>query len=98
MPWHIVIDFDLPAEGFARSSLISRIHDFGEDVWAAYRDSREAHVDLAEIDRATDRICVTTIKNRHVRKVAARIRTMLERHHLDEAARLTEVKLAPGDA
>jgi hypothetical protein len=66
MPWQIVIDFDLPADTFARSSLISRIHDFGEDLYMAFRGGRQAHIDIADIDRATDRICVTTIKNRQV--------------------------------
>jgi hypothetical protein len=94
MAWQIVIDFELPADTFGRSGLIHRIRNFGEDLYRAFRDSRQAHVDLEDIDRATDRICVTTIKNRQVRTVAGRIRKLLERHHLDDVARLTEVKTA----
>jgi hypothetical protein len=97
MVWQIMIDFDVPVDTLAHNDLIHRIRNFGEDLYLAYRDSREAHVDLAEIDRAVDRICVTTIKNRRVRMVAGRIRKLLERHHLDNVARLTEVKSTPDD-
>jgi hypothetical protein len=98
MAWQIVIDFDLPADTFVRSSLIHRICNFGEDLNRAFRGTRLAQVDLADIDRATDRICMSAIKNRQVRTVSGRVRKILERHHLDEVARLTEVKSTAVDA
>ncbi len=57
----------------------------------AFRNGRQAFVDLEEIDRATDRICVRNIKNRQVRTVDGLIRKLLGRHHLDVVARLAEV-------
>jgi hypothetical protein len=92
MAWQIVIDFALPADAAARSALMYRIWIFGEDLYGAFRNGRQASVDLEEIDRATDRICVRTIKNRQVRTVAGLIRKLLGRHHLEEVATLTEVK------
>ena len=92
MAWRIVIEFELPPDASARNALMYGIWIFGEDLYGAFRNGRQARVDLADIDRATDRICVMHIKNRQVRTVASRIRKILERHHLEDVDTLTEVK------
>jgi hypothetical protein len=63
-----------------------------KDLYRTFRETREAHVDLAEIDGATDRMCVTTIKNRQLRTVSRVVEKLLERHHLEDVTRLSEDK------
>ena len=86
----LVISFRLPADARTRGSEIHRIRNFGEDLYREFRDSRLAEVDLAEIDRATDKLAVRGIKNRKYHTVEEIVRKLLMRHHFDATAHVSE--------
>jgi hypothetical protein len=92
MGFQIVIDFELPVDTLARWDIAHRIRNFGEDLYREFRGSTLAEFDLAEADKATDQLCVRTIKSRKVRTVAAIITKMLERHNLAEIALVSQRK------
>jgi hypothetical protein len=88
----IVIDFRLPTESFARNQIVHRIGNFGEDLYGEFKQSDLANIDLAEVDRATDQLCVRAVKSRKVRIVTTIITKMLERHNLAEIALVSQRK------
>ena len=85
MPHQIIIDFDLPVD-------IHRMRNFGEDLWRACRDDGWASITLDEVDKATKQLCVTVRVARRVRRIAAMIQKLLERHYLTDTVNLTHVK------
>jgi hypothetical protein len=84
MARQIIIDFDSPAD-------VHRVRNFGEDLYGACRDDGWASISLAEVDRATNQLRVTVRSARRVRRVAAMIEKLLERHHFTDTARLTHL-------
>jgi len=87
MAREIVIDFTLGAD---QLSDISRIRDFGEDIYRQCRDDHWASISLSEVDRATDQLRVSVRSARRVRRIEQMIKKLLVRHRLNEIARLSE--------
>jgi hypothetical protein len=83
----IVIDFTLGAD---QLSDISRIRDVGEELYRQCGDDHWASISLSEIDRATDQLRVLVRSARRLRRIEQMIKRLLERHRLDEIARLSE--------
>ena len=88
MAREIVIDFTL---GMNRSSDLHRIRNFGEDLYRKCCDDQWASISLSEVDRATDQLRVSLCSGRRLRRIEQMIQKLLERHCLDEIARLSEV-------
>jgi len=76
----------LPPDEWTRGAEIHRIRDFGEDLYRKFRVSGLAEIDLAEVDRATERIVVTDIKKRSYHSVEQIVRKLLTPHHFDASA------------
>ena len=87
MAREIVIDFTLGAD---QLSDISRIRNFGEDLYRQFRDDKWASISIDEVDRATDQLRVSVHSARRVRRVEQMINKVLKRHRLNEIARLSE--------
>jgi hypothetical protein len=94
MAWQVVIDFELPPGGLARNTMIHRLRNFGEALWHEARTSGLAKVDLGEVDKATDQLCLREIKTRRVRTVMARVRGLLEDHHLSDVASVSQIAMS----
>ena len=88
MARQIVINFIL---GPDRSSDIHRIRNFGEDLYRHCRNDGWASISIADIDRATDRVCVSVRSARRVRRTAQMIEKLLVQHCLRDIARLSEI-------
>ncbi|HEV2185745.1 MAG TPA: hypothetical protein VGR70_00960 [Stellaceae bacterium] len=89
MAREIVIDFDFRADQPAGGE-IHRIRNFldlfracGEDGWAS--------MPLQQVDQATNQLHVAVRSKRRVRKIAALINDLLEKHFLANQARLSNV-------
>jgi hypothetical protein len=92
MAWRLIIDFELPSGGPARGTTIHRVRNFGETLYGEIKSSGLAEVSLKEVDKSTDQLCVHAIKTRKVKTVAAMVKSLLERHHLDDIARISQAK------
>ena len=62
-----------------RRSDIHRIHNFGEDLWSAFRYDKRVAIDLGEIDRSRDEI-VFRVRRRYLRRAIAQTEAVMARH------------------
>jgi hypothetical protein len=90
MTWKIVIDFDRRQNAPA---LIHKLRNFGEEVWRVCKDDGWGSIALEDVDSATDQLIVTVSSSRHVRRMAAMVHKLLERHFLETHARVSLVKI-----
>jgi hypothetical protein len=83
----LVIDF----EWHSGDRRIPEMRNFGEDLHGACKEDGWATISLDEIDRATDRLRVSMFSARRVRRIAALISKLLDRHFLTTYAKVSEV-------
>ena len=67
-----------------RSSL-HRIHNFGEDLWRAFRHSKAVEIDIGEIDRSRD-VIRYFVHRRHLKRSLATTDDVLTRNLMKEEA------------
>ena len=73
----------------SNTGLIHQIRNFGEDLFRAFWERREATISLDDIDRASDQL-VLKVRSRNVlRSVQKTIETFLDQHHLRALATIS---------
>jgi hypothetical protein len=82
---NIIIAFSGPHDG----TLIHRIRNFGEDLYGHFRDTGQAEMDIAEVDRVTDCVSLRLTATRHLGNVSAYIKKALKEHGLIERATIS---------
>jgi len=80
----ITISFDMANDG--HNSLISRIRNFGEDLYREFRKTGHAVIDIEAVDRAVDRLSLEVAAPRHIGEILAFIKKTLRQHGLVERA------------
>jgi hypothetical protein len=69
------------------------LRDFGEELFHASKEDGSASIPLAEVDQATNQLCVRVRSAKRVRRIASMIEALIDRHHLGDVTRLSQVKL-----
>ena len=82
----VTISFDLAND--AHNTLISRIRNFGEDLYREFRKTGHAVVDIEAVDRAVDQLSLEVAASRHIGEVLAFIKKTLKHHGLAERAHI----------
>lgn len=88
MAHEIIIDF--VADGDEPS--VSRVRNFGEELYRTLREDGWASISLDDIDRATDQLRVKVFSRARIRRTMSHIQTILKRHYLVESARLSRTR------
>ena len=83
----ILIRFDW--QGGDRGRLVHIMRNFGEALFTALRNDNWATIDIAEVDRATDRLRVAVRSARRLRRTRALIEKLLKEHFLSGYATIT---------
>jgi hypothetical protein len=86
MPRIITIQFS----GADDRALVHRIRNLGEDLYREFQNNGQATMDIAKVDRATDRLQITLAASRHLGAVMNFIKSALRQHHLEQVAEVTK--------
>jgi hypothetical protein len=87
MALRIVIDFDFTPPG---RDEIHKIQNFGEALMYEFSKNPLATIDIREVDRATNRLCVYVKGRRYKTRAVRLIENVLARHFLTDIARISE--------
>ena len=60
---------------------IHKFRNFGESVWAHFRDDRKVRIDIGEIDRATN-VFEFSVRKRYDRRIDKTLQKFLKDHML----------------
>jgi hypothetical protein len=82
----VTLEIMVPDDG--EQTFVHRFRNFGEDVYRAFRD--ECDVSIHEIDASTTSFAIRGIKRRQVRRTAAGIREIAEKHFFGGTVTVTE--------
>jgi hypothetical protein len=90
----IVIDFVFPEDEqlVSEQSLVSRVRNFGEDLFREFSRSGEAILTLHDVDKATNQLSLTLSSNRHSGSVLRFVNKQLSRHNLADIARISKIE------
>jgi hypothetical protein len=91
MPRQVVIEFKY---GSDRQSLVHRVLNFNESLFAMARVDEWMSFPLDQIDKVTGQ-CVSVKSARRLRRVQTKIEQLLDKHRLLKFARLSVVNQKP---
>ena len=70
-----------------QASDIHRIHNFGEDLWRAFRHNKSVSIDIGEIDRCVDEITFSA-RSPYVRRAVREAEVVMREHMVDKEAEI----------
>ena len=90
----IVIEFEFPQDErlVSEQSLVSRVRNFGEDLFREFSRNGQAILSLHDVDRAINRLSLTLSSNRHTGSALRFINKQLERHNLADIAHISKLE------
>jgi hypothetical protein len=90
----IVIDFEFPQDEqlVSEQSLVSRIRNFGEDLFREFSKNGQAILSIHDVDSAINQLSLTLSSNHHTGSVARFINKQLIHHKLADIAQISRPK------